>query len=147
MSRFLLDINALLALLDPMHIHHEDAHQWYEKTSPEQLMICTHVANGVMRVASQPRYPNCLGTSGHVRKALKKFVEHMEVESCDKDASLMDDEVLKKPELLTPANITDLYLLAIAVANNAKLATFDKRIQPSAILGGKSAIEIIPSDI
>lgn len=143
MNRFLLDINALLSLLDPLHIHHEDAHRWYDESSPVQLLICPHVENGVMRVASQPRYPNCLGTSGHVRQALQKFMTQLKVERCESHASLMDNSLLRKPELLTPASIADLYLLALAVANKAKLATFDKRIQPAAIQSGVAALEII----
>lgn len=37
MKRFLPDVNALLALLDPMHVHPEAAHQWYAAKSPVRL--------------------------------------------------------------------------------------------------------------
>jgi predicted nucleic acid-binding protein len=144
MSRMLLDINALLALLDPMHVHHDNAHRWYEANSPVQLLICPHVENGVMRVASQPRYPNHLGTTAMVRENLRKFTEQLKVERCANDASLLDDNILKKPALLTTSSIADLYLLAVAVANNAKLATFDRRINSAAIQGEKKALVVIP---
>lgn len=70
MNRFLLDVNALLALLDPMHVHHDAAHQWYKERSPLRLVMCSHVENGVIRVASQTKYPNCLGTNSRVREVL-----------------------------------------------------------------------------
>ncbi len=144
MHRFLPDINTVLALLDPLHIHHHDAHRWYEAVSPVQLLICPHVENGVMRVASQPRYPNHLGTASTVREVLKKFIDQLDVKRCTIEPSLMDDKILKSPEQLTPSSISDLYLLCVASSNGAKLATFDQRIKSSAIHGGKKALEIIP---
>jgi len=141
---FLPDINTILALLDQKHIHHHDAHRWLEKSSPAGFLICPHLENGVIRIASQPRYPNFLGTAVTVRVAMIRFIAEMGMKRCQNETTLLDDSVLVKPALLTPASIADLHLLAVAVANHAKLATFDKRIQPTAIQGGKKALEIIP---
>jgi predicted nucleic acid-binding protein len=143
MNRYLPDINTVLALLDPLHVHHDDAHHWYEAVSPVQLLICPHVENGVMRIASQPRYPNHLGTAANVREILKKFIDQLDVKHCTSEPSLLDEKILKSPEQLTPSSISDLYLLAVALSNGAKLATFDQRIKSSAIQGGKKALEII----
>ena len=144
MNRFLLDVNALLALLDPMHVHHEAAHQWYELRSPMRLLTCSHVENGVIRAASQPKYPNCLGTSGRVREALQKFTRQVQAKSCPRQVSLLDDKVLLRPDLLSPSRVSDLYLLAMAAANAACLATFDQRISTAAVAGGPEAMEVIP---
>ncbi len=144
MNRFLLDVNALLALLDPMHVHHEAAHEWYGHRLQKRLLTCSHVENGVIRVAGQPKYPNCLGTSGRVREAVQKFVRQVGAERCDQEVTLVDDKVLLRPELLTPSRVSDLYLLALAAANNARLATFDRRIPAAAVAGGSKALELIP---
>jgi uncharacterized protein len=144
MKRFLPDVNALLALLDPMHVHHEAAHRWYAAQSPLRMLLCSHVENGVIRVASQPKYPNCLGTSARVREALRSFTQQVKAETCAKEVSLLDDGVLLKPELLTPSRVTDLYLLALAAANGIQLATFDRRIPAEAVSDGAEALEIIP---
>jgi len=144
MTRFLLDVNALLALLDPMHVQHEAAHAWYAAQDAPVLLLCAHVENGVMRVASQPKYPNCLGTSGRVREVLQDFVRQVRCERCLKSVSLLDGDVLLHPDLLTPSRIADLYLLAMAVAHDARLATFDTRILPHAVAGGEAALEMIP---
>ena len=144
MNRFLLDVNALLALLDPMHVHHEAAHQWYVRRSPLRMVLCSHVENGVIRVASQPKYPNCLGTSSRVREVLLEFARKLNAESCGRDVSLLDDEVLLQQDSLTPSRVSDLYLLALAAANGARFATFDTRIPAVAVAGGPAAIEIIP---
>jgi hypothetical protein len=147
MKRYLPDVNTLLALLDPMHVHHEAAHLWYATQSPLRIMLCSHVENGVIRVASQPKYPNCLGTAARVREALGNFARQVKAESCDKEVSLLDDGVLLKPELLTPSRVTDLYLLALASANGIRLATFDQRIPAHAIAGGEETLEIIGSKL
>ena len=142
--RYLLDVNAMLALLDPMHVHHEAAHQWYAQHCPLRLLTCSHTENGVIRVASQPQYPNCLGTSGRVREILRQFSRQVQAEACGKEISLLAAAILLRPELLTPSRVTDLYLLALAAANGSRLATFDRRIPAAAVLGGPEALEIIP---
>lgn len=63
MSRHLLDLNTLLALLDPQHVFHEAAHRWVETTPGLCFLTCPLVQNGVVRIASQSTYPNALGTA------------------------------------------------------------------------------------
>jgi predicted nucleic acid-binding protein len=141
---FLPDVNALLALLDPMHVHHDSAHQWYQRNFPLRLWICPHVENGVIRVASQPKYPNCMGTSKRVRELVQAFVRKVNARHCLPDVSLLNDRVLIDPGLLTPSRVSDLYLLALASANGVCLATFDRRIPAEAVAGGLDALELIP---
>lgn len=144
MNVFLPDVNALLALLEPMHVHHDSAHCWYVKKSPMRLLRCSHVENGVIRVASPPKYANCLGTSSRVREILQGFVNAVDVVSCESDVSLLDVDVLLEPESLTPSRVADLYLLALAASQGARLATFDLRIPADSVRGGLQALEIIP---
>lgn len=144
MKRFLPDVNTLLALLDPMHVHHEQAHRWYASQSPLRLILCSHVENGVIRVASQPKYPNCLGTGSRVRAVLREFVQKLNTASCEREVSLLNDDILLQPGALTPSRVPDLYLLALAAANGAGFATFDTRIPAEAVAGGPGALELIP---
>ncbi len=97
-----------------------------------------------MRVASQPKYPNNLGTAGRVRQIMQDFLRETSAEACENEISLLTPEVLLRPDFLTPARVTDLYLLALAASNHAILATFDQRIPAEAVSGGKKALEIIP---
>lgn len=145
MSRFLPDVNTLLALLDPMHVHHGTVCRWFESRAPWRMLPCPHVENGVIRVASQSAYPNRPGTSAQVRVILQNFISAVGAESCTSSISLLQDSILLKPETLTPPRIADLYLLALAVANGARLATLDQRIPAEAIAGGLPGIEIIPA--
>jgi len=144
MNRYLLDVNAMLAFMDPSHCHHEPFHRWYESKEGMVVLLCSHVENAVIRVASNPSYSNWLGTSAQVRAELKALTADLNAERCHQDASLCDDDLLKGPDLLTPSRVSDLYLLALAVANGAKFATFDTRIPAEAVAGGTEALERIP---
>ncbi len=143
MSRFLLDVNTLLALLDPQHVFHEAAHAWADRVPGAQWLTCPLVQNGAVRVASQSAYPNSLGTATAVRAVLQAFCAHPRHEFCADDVSLLDDTHLARPDLLTPSRVTDLYLLALARHHNARLATFDRRIPAEAIHGGPAALALL----
>jgi predicted nucleic acid-binding protein len=53
---WLLDVNALLALIDPVHVHHDSMHRWFETRNPQNWATCPLVENGPVRVLSQPSY-------------------------------------------------------------------------------------------
>ncbi len=59
------------------------------------------------------------------------------------DISIRD--LLEAEALITHAQITDVYLLGLAVQMNGKLATLDRRIPAAAVRGGRNAIELIPA--
>lgn len=144
MNRFLLDVNTLLALLDPAHQFHDAAHAWVASGSASVRWLTSPlVQNGVIRVASQPRYPSRLGTAGEVRAILQAFCDDPRHQFCPDDISLLDDTLLIRPELLTPDRITDLYLLALAKQHGARLATFDQRIPAEAVVSGGQSLALL----
>ncbi len=51
MTTFLLDINVLLALSDPWHIHHEAAHQWFAQKGKKSWATCPLTENSFIRKA------------------------------------------------------------------------------------------------
>lgn len=141
--RFLLDVNVLLALLDPQHVFHGAAHDWAEREAGARWLTCPLVQNGALRVASQPAYSERLGTAAVVRDVLAAFCADPRHDFCPDDVSLLDDVHVARPELLTPARVTDLYLLALARHHGARLATFDRRIPAAAVRGGAAALTVL----
>ena len=139
---YLLDVNTVLALLDPKHVFHEAAHAWAAADPNSRWLTCPIVQNGVLRVASQPRYPNSLGTVSAVRDLMRAFTAHPRHGFLPDDITLLDDSIVR-PERLTPASTTQVYLLLLAQRHHAKLATFDRRLPVDAIAGGAEAIEVI----
>ena len=143
MRRYLLDINTLLALLDPKHVFHDAAHRWVETTPDLRLLTCPLVQNGVVRIASQSAYPNAFGTTAEVHAVVAAFCADPRHEFCPDDISLLDPAHLARPALLTPSRVTDLYLLALARHHGASLATFDGRIPADAVPDGPRHLTVI----
>ena len=54
------------------------------------------------------------------------------------DPSLTDTAVFIHTELLGPKQITDRYLLALAVKNGSRFVTFDCAIKPTAVIGASA---------
>jgi len=115
---------------------------WAEADPDSRWLTCPIVQSGVLRVASQPRDTNSLDTVSAVRDLVRAFTAHPGHEFLADDVTLLDDRIVR-PERLTPASTTDVYLLLLAQQHGAKLATFDRRLPVDAIDGGTEAIEVI----
>jgi toxin-antitoxin system PIN domain toxin len=140
---YLLDANLLLALTDPMHIHHEAAHRWYGSIGRYNWATCPITENGFVRIASNPRYPNRPGNVSAVLAILRRFCSAEGHHFWDDNMSLR--ELLLPGAVLTHHHVTDVYLLGLAVHQDGKLATLDQNIPVSVIQGGKEALEFIES--
>lgn len=143
MSRSLLDISTVLALLDPQHEHHPAALAWAERRSDARWLTCPLVQNGVVRIASQHAYSRRLGDLTAVHAALRAFCAQPRHEFCPDDISILDQRRIARPGLLTPNAITDAYLLALARHHGARFATCDRRISTSAVDGAAEVLELI----
>lgn len=115
MTRFLLDVVTVVALVDTYHQHHPAARAWAERTPGARWLTCPIVQNGAFRVLTQTRYSE--GLSGDVltvRDALRAFCSQPSHDFVRDDISLLDDAHVSRPSLLTAKNSTDVYLLALA---------------------------------
>ena len=142
MTVFLLDVNLLWALSDPMHVHHETAHHWFAEQGRQAWATCPITENGFVRVASHPRYPNRPGDVSVVLAILRRFCAAEGHHFWAEEISVRD--ILQPGLVITSAQLTDVYLLGLAAHKQAKLATLDQRIPASAVRGGPQALETIP---
>jgi uncharacterized protein len=67
---FLLDVNVLIALIDPTHVSHGDAHRWFTREGSASWATCPITGNGVLRIVGNPRYPNTPGSPAVVATVL-----------------------------------------------------------------------------
>lgn len=141
MTTYLLDVNVLLALADPMHVHHEAAHRWFGARGEQSWATCPITENGFVRVASHASYPNRPGDAPAVLDLLRQFCAAPG--HCFWPDQLSLRELALPGALFTHNQITDIYLLSLAVGQGGKLATFDQRIAAGSVLGGKDALELI----
>ena len=141
MSTYLLDVNVLLALSDPRHIHHDTAHRWFASRERLAWATCPITENGFVRIASHPNYPNRPGDVPAVLSILRQFCTIEGHHFWAEDISLRD--ILQPGMLIPHSQITDIFLLALAVHKGGKLATLDQRISTIVVPGGAQALELI----
>ena len=140
---FLLDVNVLIALIDPGHVQHDKAHEWFAAKGKQSWATCPLTQNGVLRIVGQARYPNTPGTPAAVRDLMCAFVALPGHSFWPDDLSLLDDAKVDATRLLTAGQVTDTYLLALALARKGRLATFDRRLVADAVRGGAKALQLI----
>ncbi len=134
--RALLDVNVLIALLDADHASHSAARLWFEKHAKAGWASCPITQNGCIRIMSHPGYPNSLPVRAVVER-LAEAASHELHEAWPDDVSLLDPAVADASRIHGPRQLTDLYLLALAVAHKGRLVTFDKAIPLEAARGAE----------
>ncbi|MDX9734368.1 MAG: PIN domain-containing protein [Thermoanaerobaculia bacterium] len=147
MSRVaLLDVNVLVALFDPDHVHHEAAHAWFAPNRGVGWATCPLTENGVVRVLSNPAYGAEPERPGALLARLRSFCVSGGHVFWPDDVSLRSARTLRAGAALSHATLTDLYLLALAVAHDGRLATFDRRIPVAAVAGAEKVhLDVIPA--
>jgi uncharacterized protein len=139
---FLLDVNILIALIDPVHIDHNRAHDWFSRIASRSWATCPMTENGALRILSNTRYPSPRSPAAIAASILQlqKIPGHT---FWPDDITLLDSNRVDITRLVTTAQVTDSYLLALAVAHNGKFATFDRRLISTAVHNGTQALHVI----
>lgn len=140
---FLLDVNVLIALVDPQHVAHETVQQWFQEKGRARWATCPLTENGLIRIVSHPKYTNSLGSPTAALKLLGTLYRLGRHEFWPDSISLLDAALIHPLKLATSQQVTDTYLLALAVANNGRLATLDRKLSPAAVADGASALYLI----
>ena len=109
--RALLDVNVVIALLDPDHAFHERAHVWWAAQAKSGWASCPFVEDEVVRIMSNPAY--------------------------SQGARFTRGDLIAAERIRSSRQFTDLYLLALASQHAGRLATFDQAIPISAVCGAK----------
>jgi len=142
---FLLDVNVLIALIDPTHVGHDAAHEWFAANGATSWATCPLTENGVLRIVGHPRYPNSAGSPAAVAPIVARLRTLPGHVFWQDDLSLMDSAIVDVARIATPGQVTDTYLLALAVAKRGRLATFDRRLSANAVRRGRPALHLIES--
>lgn len=132
--RALLDVNVLLALLDADHVDHERAQEWLSGEIQHGWASCALTQNGFIRVVSQPKYPSPISpfeASERLRRATS--TEYHEFWPCS--ISFLEKRRVNSSHVHGARQVTDVYLLALAVKHGGRFVTFDRSIPQSAAPG------------
>ena len=135
--RALLDVNVLIALLDAGHIHHTRAMHWLGTEIEHGWASCPLTQNGCLRIMAQPAYPQALALPA-VAQRLAQATAHPKHAFIADDYSLLDAAHINFTQLLGHRQITDSYLLGLAVRHQCRFVTFDSRINMSTVVGAEA---------
>jgi toxin-antitoxin system PIN domain toxin len=138
--RALLDVNMIIALLDPDHAFHERAHAWWAANRKRGWASCPLTENGVVRIMSHPGYSRVTRfVPGDLTGRLRQFAAQSDHEFWPAGISLCDEKIFAADRIHSSGQITDLYLLALAVAQQGRLVTFDRRIPLSGVPNARAS--------
>ena len=130
--RSLLDVNVLIALLDSGHTHHLAATSWLEKEVRHGWASCPITQNGCIRVMSQPAYPQALPAT-LVAQRLAEAAQGRDHEFWPDDVNLLEPGNCDWSRILGHRQVTDVYLLLLAVKHGGRLVTLDRRISVESV--------------
>jgi uncharacterized protein len=142
-TRFLLDVNVLIALVDPAHLHHDIAHQWFGRVGRKSYATCPLTENGLLRLVGHPKYPNSPGPPSVLVGALKAMRAQAGHAFWPDSISLCDSKFANASLLTNHARVTDSYLLALACANKGQLATLDHKLAAEVVPQGRAFLTLI----
>ena len=134
----LLDVNVLIALFDPSHIHHDAAHAWFAEHAADGWATCPLTENGFVRVLANPAYPGRATTVADAVDRLRRFTASNEHVFWPDSVSLLDPASVEPSQLSGHREVTDAYLLALAVRHDGALVTFDRSVRVTAAVAASS---------
>lgn len=143
MTVYLLDVNVLIALVDPAHIQHDPAHDWFGRVGHKAFATCPLTENGLVRIVGHPKYPNSPGPPSVVLQSLAAIRSLPGHRFWPDDISIADAGFFAAELLSSHSRVTDSYLLALAHAKGGRLATMDQKLATDAVSGGKKALALI----
>ena len=125
MTKYLLDVNLLLALAWPSHEFHEAAHSWWTQLK-RRWATCALTELGFIRLSSNPAYTRDAVTPFEAATLLERLTA-LEQHEYWSDLPKLEREEFRK--LTGHKQVADLYLVELAGVHKAKVATFDSRLR------------------
>ncbi len=146
MKPALLDLNVLVALAWPSHIHHQAAHEWFSKESRHGWATCPITQTGLVRLSSNAKILVDAVSPMNAIELLTRITALPQHQFWQDSIPLDDAVIFQKGQLLGHRQITDAYLLSLAIHNNGRLVSFDKGIQALDKAAAKNNLLILKAD-
>jgi uncharacterized protein len=134
----LLDVNALIALVDSDHLGHDAMRTWFKAHQRSGWATCPLTENGMVRVLSQPAYPSGQRAPAEIIEVLNalKSAFSDRYEFWPDDISIADPEIFDGALIAGTRQVTDIYLLGLAARRKGTVVSFDRSIAWQAVKDG-----------
>ena len=143
----LLDVNLLLALAWPNHIHHDAAHRWFATQRAKGWATCPLTQLGFVRLSSQPSVVKTTVSVSEAIRALEINLSAVEHQWWPLEYGVVQILPEIRNRLMGHHQLSDALLLDLAIRKGGKLATLDQRLEHLLPAGSqhRSALEILPA--
>jgi len=122
---YLLDVNVLIALAWPTHVHHGAAQAWFRATGQRGSATCPLTQTGFVRISSNPKFIDGAVTPNQAVELLGEVTRRTRHEFWADELSLAETKLIDWPHVVGHRQITDAYLLGLAKSHGGRLATLD----------------------
>ena len=128
MNGFLLDVNVLVALAWPGHVFHAQAESWFARSGAKAWATCPFTEAAFVRILSNPSFsPRAVSPQEAIR-ALGTSVRHPGHHFWPDAIGVAESLQKFQGRLVGHRQVTDAYLLALALRKGGKLATLDQSV-------------------
>lgn len=124
----LLDVNVLLALAWPTHVHHQAAHRWFAENCAAWWATCPLTQLGFVRLSMQPAVVKIPILFGDVMDALAQMTANAAHRFWPLEGGLAEIRGEIRARVVGHHQLADAVLLDLAIRHQGRLATFDRRI-------------------
>lgn len=144
----LLDVNVLVALAWPNHVHHEAAHAWFDRTQGDGWATCPMTETGFVRVSSNQAVIPMAVTPREAVALLREIVALAGHQFWPDDLRFGHSSHVATEKLGGFRQVTDAHLLGLALRHGGRLVTFDSRVRTLLPSGARpDAIEVVPANV
>ena len=138
---YLLDVNVLLALAWPMHVHHSPAQEWFANHHRSGWATCGVTESGFIRVSSNRRAPPAARSPGEAALLLQRMCQLDGHVFLDDSVQLSHHSEVIAAHVHGSSQVTDTHLILLARESSALLVTFDRGVaQLAPLLGAESTL-------
>jgi uncharacterized protein len=140
----LLDVSVLVALVHAGHVHHDVAHDWFADNGESGWASCPITENGLLRIVSNPARVEEYVALPQLIALLDRFCAQSEHQFWPDGPSLRDADRFDPAALRGHQQLTDVYLLGLAVAHGGRFVTLDQNVPLAAVKGAtRASLEVI----
>lgn len=138
----LLDVNLLIALAWPNHVHHSIAQEWFRKNQAKGWATCPVVQAGFVRVSSNSSAIPGAKTPAEAFALLSEITALRNHVFWKDDVRLDASKLVARARVMGYRQVTDAHLLGVALRHKGRLATLDGGIR-NLVPDGFAAEEVV----
>jgi uncharacterized protein len=143
MSAALLDVNVLVAIAWPNHVHHSVARDWFLASRSGTWATCPLTESGFVRVSSNAKIlPVPVSPAEAIELLFRLRTEPGHTFWAD-SVSIVGSAHVPRSRLVSHAQVTDAHLLALAREHGGRIATFDRGLVALAEPYGARDVELL----